>query len=1158
MRLVIDLQGFQSIGSRMRGIGRYSLSLARAMARAPRGHDLVIAMNYAIPDIIEEGRAIFEPFLPPESIVVWSSLEAADALFPEQAWRRSAGGLLFEDAMARLKPDIVHISSLFEGWSGNVVSSIGAMPARHSSAITLYDLIPMQSPETYLADPWLRKWYEDRIEHLRRADLFLAISDHSREEGIELLGLDPERVVNISGSCSELFQPVSLELGERLAFNARYGINRPYLLYTGGFDSRKNVPALIRAFASLPEPIRSKHQLVIAGYAPPTEAVELESLREASGLRPDECIFAGYVPDNDLLVLYSYCRLYVFPSLREGFGLPVLEAMSCGAPVIGANRTSLPEVIGLKEAMFDPEDEREMRDCMVRALTDDDFRDRLHAHALVQARRYSWEACADRAWDAFEAEHERRRSKGLTKIVVDTTPSATTILAGLPEKYIASASEENQGEMWIEDIAKATDSGSAMLAKELANKASLAIVIDNVDTLRRAAEILQRRSCPVMIRGTTLEDLCAQAAAGPHLSIWIRDLAISAGKYFLLREPEPRTRTASFLHHWFEDAAEALDHVDPATDTEGWRPIIERSSGEPVRNQIILARQLTALEPAPAADDAGWMHAAQCMAWNLRLDRPSSHRLLVDMTELAKGDAGSGIQRVVRNIIRCFAMVDNVGFSIHPVYLDATGTFRHAHRHTFALLGIPADDVLSDEAVEWRPGDTFLGLDLSADALRNHPDVFARIKYRGIRMYFVVYDLIPLLRPDCVDTSAVPVFQHWYRSIAPLADGLICISRSVADELIDWLDQERPTRKRPLQIGHFPLGADLDGTVGPNEAGALPEELKGRKFVLMVGTIEPRKGYMQALDAFEDLWRQGSEIGLVIVGKRGWMVDTLIDRMHQHPEAGQRLFWYPRVADAVLQNLYERSEFVLCASEAEGFGLPLIEAAQHGVPVLARDIPVFREVAAKNARFFDGRTAGDLSSALCNMLSGDRELNTDEPSISWVSWPESASRLLALLREQKWYASYSGSDRRWFYATDDRLGTEVGLREGGVIRSTGRSGWLVQGPYVPVEKGRYRLRVHGRFGPGDGDISVELTAERGAITLFKQTICVGQTDRRAYHEEIVVLSRAVDDLEIRVHVTGSRNVEIRALELIPGNEGWQSRMQHWEAVANLATEYAKK
>ena len=136
----------------------------------------------------------------------------------------------------------------------------------------------------------------------------------------------------------------------------------------------------------------------------------------------------------------------------------------------------------------------------------------------------------------------------------------------------------------------------------------------------------------------------------------------------------------------------------------------------------------------------------------------------------------------------------------------------------------------------------------------------------------------------------------------------------------------------------------------------------------MVGTIDLRKGYAQALAAFEALWAEGFDVKLVIVGQPSWNVETLVKRLMNHPESGRRLFWFGRADDMFLAALYKSCTVLLAASEAEGFGLPLVEAAQRGLPIIARDVPVFREIAGDNVFYFSGLTAEALADALKDWL----------------------------------------------------------------------------------------------------------------------------------------------------------------------------------------------
>jgi glycosyltransferase involved in cell wall biosynthesis len=216
------------------------------------------------------------------------------------------------------------------------------------------------------------------------------------------------------------------------------------------------------------------------------------------------------------------------------------------------------------------------------------------------------------------------------------------------------------------------------------------------------------------------------------------------------------------------------------------------------------------------------------------------------------------------------------------------------------------------------------------------------------------------------------------------------------------------SRLRPLAIGWSHNGADL--TVPATRAGlsnasqaALTALGNGPSF-LMVGTIEPRKGYAQVLTAFEKLWDSGHDVRLVIIGRPGWMVEELVEKLRRHPKLGSLLFWLEDVSDVDLDRIYGACTCLIAASEGEGFGLPLIEAAQHGLPILARDIRVFREIAGEHASFFKGRTPEALAEAITKWLKlRAQNRQPASESIPWVTWAQSADRLKTILLEGNWY-----------------------------------------------------------------------------------------------------------------------------------------------------------
>ena len=168
----------------------------------------------------------------------------------------------------------------------------------------------------------------------------------------------------------------------------------------------------------------------------------------------------------------------------------------------------------------------------------------------------------------------------------------------------------------------------------------------------------------------------------------------------------------------------------------------------------------------------------------------------------------------------------------------------------------------------------------------------------------------------------------------------------------------------------------------------------------MVGTIEPRKGYDQVFKAFDALWSRKCDVNLVLVGKQGWNVEELFEKINNHPENGIRLFVIETASDEYLNLLYTEAECLIAASEGEGFGLPLIEAARHGIGLIARDIPVFREVAGQNAYYFKGKSADVLAVAIQDWLK--LRLEKKEPNSSgmkWIDWKESARKLANCILE---------------------------------------------------------------------------------------------------------------------------------------------------------------
>jgi len=397
MRLVIDLQSMQT-WSRFRGIGRYAFSLVKVLLGQAKNIDFWILLNDQNNSDIVRVRELLAGLIPPEKVVSFAAPHAVNEAFSNNQWRARAAELIRSHFLAEMSPDIVLNTSLFEPES--VVSVEPPSNRHYKSVVILYDLIPLSEPQAYLPNPVVRQWYNEKLESLRNADLILAISDYSMRDAVTRLRLDPNRCVNISAA-ADLIAP---ERPTSSSFdNHRCSGLAPEnaVLYVGGFDVRKNVDKLVDAYSRLPLATRKSYPLVLVGKIGDVNRWRLMRLAKKFGLAADELHFTGFIPDELLVDLYRSCRLFVFPSSNEGFGLPPLEAMHYGAAVIAAARTSLIEVVGSPDALFDPDDIASLATILHKGLTDDQFRARLIANGAIQATKFSWSATAQKALNAL-------------------------------------------------------------------------------------------------------------------------------------------------------------------------------------------------------------------------------------------------------------------------------------------------------------------------------------------------------------------------------------------------------------------------------------------------------------------------------------------------------------------------------------------------------------------------------------------------------------------------------------------------------------------------------------------------------------------------------------------------------------------------------------
>jgi len=1180
------------------------------------------------PETIEPIRAAFNGILPQENIRVWHAVSPVNSVDKQNEWRRKSGELVREAFLASLKPDIVHLSSVFEGFVDDALTSVDTF-CGIPTAVTLYDLIPFIHRKPYLDNPAVEAWYLNKLDHFRRADLWLAISESSRLEGLEYLNLPDDMVVNVSTAADSHFQITPLSNEVEREVRQKYGLQRPFVMYTGGIDHRKNIEKLIQAFALLPIDVRREHQLAIVCSARPEDSQRLLHLAEKEGLSSKDVILTGFVPEEDLVTLYNLCKLFVFPSWHEGFGLPALEAMCCGAPVIGANTSSLPEVFGWDQALFDPRSAEGIATAMQRALSDDSFRAELVRHGSIQSKKFSWDETAKRTLVAFErflSEREGaanstlypiRRAKlayvsplppersgiadysaellpelarhyDIEVIVAQTEVTDGQILACWPirsvEWFIEHADEYDRvlyhfgnspfhqhmfdlllaipGVVVLHDfflghlVGHMDDLG--LLPNALSEalyhshgyvavrehfhaidavwkypcnlgilQSSLGLIVHSQSSLRLAQQWYGSGNdaewavIPLMRQSVNLDRtaarealglknddfvVCSFGVMGPSklnhrlLKAWLNSRLHLASNCYLIfvGENHPgeygqriveeirsshageRVRitgweSADGFRRYLaaadigvqlrtlsrgETSAAVLDCMNAGIATivnsngsmadlpdegvlklpdefsdeqliaalEGlWQDHAQRLNLGSTAKQLIrevhsprrcsdlygaaieefyrtAAHGVQSLIPAiikttHAAGEEDLGGLAEAIAQSLPT-RFGKRQLLVDVSTLVHGDSKSGIQRVVRSILWEWLRNPPAGFHVEPVYAIADQGYRYARQFSLSFLECPAH-LLNDEPVEVKSGDIFIGLDLQHGVVLAQKEFYQRIRNQGVDVKFVVYDLLPIFKPHAFPDGVADLHEAWLKVLAK-SDGIIAISRAVAEEFAAWLAENPVPRERPFSIDWFHLGGDVDNSIPskglPENAAKVLENLTALPTFLSVGTIEPRKGQAQTLAAFELLWKAGLEINLVFVGKKGWKVEAFVEKLRNNPEMGKRLFWLEGVSDEYLEKVYAASTGLIAASEAEGFGLPLIEAALHKLPIIARDIPVFREVGGDHAFYFTGSNPEDLATRIQDWLS--LQASNQHPKsdhLPWLTWNRSAAQLLQRL-----------------------------------------------------------------------------------------------------------------------------------------------------------------
>ena len=374
--------------------------------------------------------------------------------------------------------------------------------------------------------------------------------------------------------------------------------------------------------------------------------------------------------------------------------------------------------------------------------------------------------------------------------------------------------------------------------------------------------------------------------------------------------------------------------------------------------------------------------------------RAETPTIFVDVSSLIKMDHGGGIQRVQKSLLSAWNREAPNGYKIQPIFFsDLERCFRFVNNE---LAPTWESELTSSnqEKVVMSEGDVYFNTDLNYGFAIENEFFFGTLSEHRIKNIFMVYDILPLTMPSSFPPGIPQLHRQWLE-IASRSGLLICISETVVSEVRAWAEESRLI----LEACSVRLGFDLNIKQSLNKPKKRIEKTRESLDFLVVSTIEPRKAHNQVLKAFEILWGKGLDCRLIFVGRKGWKVDNLISQIEQHELLDEKLLWLKDIEDSELADLYQTSTALINASQGEGFGLPLIEAAQHNKPIIARDLPVFKEVAGEYATYFSG-DAQSLALVVQSWLLANKAGRTpDVSSMPWLTWEQSAKQLKRVLIE---------------------------------------------------------------------------------------------------------------------------------------------------------------
>ncbi|HTP10293.1 MAG TPA: glycosyltransferase family 1 protein [Anaerolineae bacterium] len=407
------------------GSGQYTLQLLKQLPRVAPQHEYAVVIpsgsSFEVVDVkanaefssllsdqilrhsvhpvrrfISSLRKRFSKQTPPTTDT-FNTNHAQQSLLPIQRPRSDFRKILFEQsimprAASAYEADVLHIPY----WAPPLRSSVPIV-------VTIHDIIPLILPQ-YRGGALVRAYTQLVSAAARGATLILTDSDASRNDIMQHLRIPTDRVRTIYLAADPEFTD-HIDPIDTAALRKNYDLPDEYVLYLGGCDARKNVETLLQVYTWAQDTLSESYPLVFAGGLPDRHDEFFHDPRViAKQIDVEDVVrFIGHVAEEDKVALYQQARAFLYPTLYEGFGLPALEALACGVPVVGSNASSVPEIVGDAGILVEPKDARAMAGALIAVCTEDSLHDELSERALKQAARFSWERCARETVAAYES-----------------------------------------------------------------------------------------------------------------------------------------------------------------------------------------------------------------------------------------------------------------------------------------------------------------------------------------------------------------------------------------------------------------------------------------------------------------------------------------------------------------------------------------------------------------------------------------------------------------------------------------------------------------------------------------------------------------------------------------------------------------------------------